>query len=411
MLPRTFEVPIAGFYMKEPAYIPDTITAENVGNYVLVLYNADSAASTDLKDYYLGLGNYLGQGRPGMTGAVCLGISGEALGLGVGALANIGANGRASWSAADPSICEAIAQYVSNYVETSSLPIRYVVGLCGLPSGDGIRYSTESSVPYQITSAVATYRGKAIYDGQDPFNVAEYGGPLVAWLDCGSYEATKAFINKEIVTADASGLQGDGITISGNAAGVGGTQWVFDDQSDTNYGSYFTTFPGDLEADGVSSDDITYNPDRPPPYSVIETAVSPAAYGSWGTHSGVLTGEPTTAWPSNGQVTFTGNAGWWVGMSVESFNGMYGETMGDPSKVFAATAFGSGSNGIAEYANTPVCFVGSTAEPYLAGVEGAAYFDRWVKGWSTLEAAWAGRNDSAAGICHLLVVTDICLDP
>jgi len=93
-------------------------------------------------------------------------------------------------------------------------------------------------------------------------------------------------------------------------------------------------------------------------------------------------------------------------MSVESFNGMYGETMGDPTEVFASNAFG-GTN----YSNTPICFVGSTAEPGLGGCEGAAYFDRWARGWSTLESAWAGRNDTAPGICRFMVVTDICIEP
>ena len=65
--------------------------------------------------------------------------------------------------------------------------------------------------------------------GTDRFSIAECGAPLVAWLDSGSYEATTAYINKEIVAADSDGLTSDGITISGSDANVGGSRWILDD--------------------------------------------------------------------------------------------------------------------------------------------------------------------------------------
>jgi len=106
-------------------------------------------------------------------------------------------------------------------------------------------------------------------------------------------------------------------------------------------------------------------------------------------------------------VTFTGNAGWWIGMSAESFNGIYGGNHGDPTEFFARTAFGSGSNDIPDYANTPLCWVGYTSEPVGNGpVEDSDYFERWARGWSTLEAAWAGGINQ-----RFLVVSDVCLEP
>jgi hypothetical protein len=104
-------------------------------------------------------------------------------------------------------------------------------------------------------------------------------------------------------------------------------------------------------------------------------------------------------------------AGWWIGTSVESFNGIYGGWMADPMSIFSATAFGSGSNGIADYANTPICWVGNTAEEGF--VVSPAYFDRWALGWSSLEAAWAGSPGISNGMDHApnyLVVSDICLE-
>jgi hypothetical protein len=73
-------------------------------------------------------------------------------------------------------------------------------------------------------------------------------------------------------------------------------------------------------------------------------------------------------------------------MSIESYNGMYGSIHGDPTEFFASNAFG-GTN----YANTPVCFVAHTAEPYVSGVSTAHYADRWARGWTASEAAWIGR--------------------
>ena len=80
--------------------------------------------------------------------------------------------------------------------------------------------------------------------------------------------------------------------------------------------------------------------------------------------------------------------------------------MADPTTVFSATAFGGGTDGIADYANTPICWIGTTAEPDLGGNGNSAYLDRWARGWSTLESAWAGRDNNS-----FLAVTDICLEP
>ncbi len=136
----------------------------------------------------------------------------------------------------DQALYESIAQYVVTAVQYDwdhSIPIRYVVGLYGLPFsdsrkhlGDGTGPADHPSVPAMI-NAMSTAGGLAgaYAAGQaaDRFTVAEYGGPLVAWLDMGSYDATIAYIDKEKAAACAGGLLADGVTISGAAAGVGGS--------------------------------------------------------------------------------------------------------------------------------------------------------------------------------------------
>jgi hypothetical protein len=408
---------------------------------VLVLYNADSYGaadgcdSTDLMSYYK-------NNRPGMANATYLGISAAALdaiyhNLSVngitsipdnepdydGTIANQDPQKSMRISAANWRVCLDIGQYVASWIENNCPTIRYVVGLAGLPSRSDDYWCSDDayggfSVSYSIyQNCLATTHGTGYAGGTDRFSVAEYGAPLVAWLDCGTYAATRAYINKEISTANAGGLQSDGITISGNAAGVGGSTWVLDDahhdyQTDlyqdylVGPGSRFD-FSDALYADQVngtitvSADDYTIHwPNSQP---AITNVANPTAYTSWGVHSGTL----TSNWPDNGQVTFTGNAGWWIGTSVESYNGVYGDDMGDPTKVFAAMAFG-GTN----YSNTPICWVGSTAEPGGKWSGNSAYFDRWAKGSSPLEAAWSSITYApGSSTAYILAVTDVFLQP
>jgi hypothetical protein len=94
----------------------------------------------------------------------------------------------------------------------------------------------------------------------------------------------------------------------------------------------------------------------------------------------------SNGWGSDGSVTFGENSGWWLGMSIESFNGVYGSGQGDMREFFSATGFGGES-----YSNTPVGFVGHTNEPYLGGVSSYYYAALWARGWTAAEAAWAGR--------------------
>ena len=176
------------------SYVPDPITSANVANYVLVLYNADSTAASDLKDYYGGFGAYLGQGRPGMHNATYLPISAailEAAGynlqlpIGVTTLPDTGgSSGALSTSYASQAICSAIEGYVESYIETHS-QIRYVLGLCGLPSRVGASVDNGgASVLYTIYNDVVTYTEGAgpqypQYSGQRPVQ------PLRVWRAVG----------------------------------------------------------------------------------------------------------------------------------------------------------------------------------------------------------------------------------
>jgi hypothetical protein len=377
-------------------------------------------------------------------------------------------------SAADPGICAAIASYVANWVENSGLPIRYIVGLCGLPSRDNSGYECEAegtsvsdlinndifkaSEADGVTGDSYSWAGALALDGVPVggrFTTAQYGAPLVAWLDCGTYQATYAYITKEILVADNGGLCADGITISASAANLGGSTWQIDDvhhaagyDSCDGYGEVYSNLPGILESDGVSASDINYDANDnsiqyPATQPDITSATDPTAYCSWGVHSGNLRSSnfswwdipgsndpggsnPNDAWPvtyTNGtttyepaQVTFTFtnrlNVGWWAGTTNESFNGCYGFYMGNPEEFFAPSAFGGttaavtvGAGPEQYYTNTPICFVGSTEEP-SSGVVNAQYFSAWAKGWTSVEAAWYGYSTAGSG-GPIVAVTDL----
>ena len=427
--PQTIEIRLTGASIEDTYYVPDTIngtdTSENnVGNYVLVLYNADSTggdinnviSSTALMQYYR---TY----RLGMANATYLGISAaelEAAGYNIGGITSL--PDTVGSSAANDSICQAIAGYVANWVKTQeqsnpSLAFRYIVGLCGLPSRDSDQVvypppNPPNSVPGYIYRAFSGGSTNLPYSGaEDRFSVAEYGAPLIAWLDCGSYAATVAFIMKEravALNADGTprGLEPDGITISGSQANVAGSEYYFDDVG--QFSGSLAGFPIAVENAGISSSDVDYQQlqhigIQPNP------AVDPVAYFSEGTHGGLDGGytDPTSDWANDGQINFTGKAGWWIGLSWESFNGIYPPSgyawMANPATVFSATAFG-GTN----YSNTPVCWTGNTGEPGSPEFD-ADYVNRWARGWSSLEAAWAGCPLGCSAD-YLLVVTDVCLN-
>jgi len=69
---------------------------------------------------------------------------------------------------------------------------------------------------------------------------------------------------------------------------------------------------------------------------------------------------------------------------------------GDPEEFFGSGAFGGDA-----YENTPIGFVGHTAEPGLGGVNTKLYAGRWARGWNFIEAAWCSRQTH-----HMLVLGD-----
>lgn len=342
-------------------YIADEFDA---AKHLLVVYNADSADSESLKNHYLA-------NRPGVSAANVLGLSGlpDATGTTAGNVSSLILDPIYTWLVANE----------------AAKPIRYIVVMRGVPSRQGDNGSVGYML-YDLLDSRGHRSGDGYKGGESRFIRAQYQGAtaLASWIDMGSYAASRAYIDKLKTTSDAGGLQADGVTISGNAAGVGGDRWILDDKRTVPTYTLLPQFTDDqsgLQAEGIDAGEITYQPS--PTGDLIAAASDVTFFGNWGIHSDVL----ANGWGNDGSVSFTGNSGWFALMTIESYNGIYGSSHGDPAEFFAAAAFG-GSN----YSNTPVCFVGHTAEPYVAGVSSQHYARRWARGWTAAEAAWAGRN-------------------
>ena len=94
-------------------------------------------------------------------------------------------------------------------------------------------------------------------------------------------------------------------------------------------------------------------------------------------------------YPVDGAVVFTGQSGWYLVETVESFNGQRCEPeQGTFLEWFSSNAFG-GTN----YSNTPIGAVTHVEEPQLGGVSDAgSYFGLWVQNRNFAHCAWNSRS-------------------
>jgi hypothetical protein len=115
----------------------------------------------------------------------------------------------------------------------------------------------------------------------------------------------------------------------------------------------------------------------------LTNVVDVAGYISWGFHTTLEVWTPE-------KVKWTGNSGWWLIETLESYNGQrsYAGLDGLFLRWFSSSAFG-GTN----YSNTPVGAVTHVDEPGLAGVnDSAEYFGLWVNGKNFAICAWYSRE-------------------
>lgn len=120
---------------------------------------------------------------------------------------------------------------------------------------------------------------------------------------------------------------------------------------------------------------------------------NPAAVVNWGVYSGNTTGVHTNwtaGWPTNGVLTFQGDAGWYVLQSFESWNANFGPQRSWQSKYtywFRANAFGGSA-----YSRTPVGAMSHVAEPYLPSHNTATWATLWHLGKPLGIVTWIAKD-------------------
>jgi hypothetical protein len=200
--------------------------------------------------------------------------------------------------------------------------------------------------------------------------------PFVTHLNMGDTNACKAYINK---LRDIGGTYSPGkLIISAASGSYGNTNYYFDDAQRI----YQTSTPGASASNavrqaGTPPSAVTYVADN----QHITGGSNVAGYFTWGKN-----GDQGAFYYTN--VHFSGNSGWYVIHTIESFNGQrYQTDQGEFLQWFSAIAFGGSG-----YVNTPVGAVTHTDEPSGAWNNAAQYFGLWAAGKSFAICAWASRE-------------------
>ena len=289
--------------------------------------------------------------------------------------------------------------YMSNYTTSFSGPInnwlannptkrpQYVILFQDLPSR---LYSddnwVETSVQYDMHIGSNTlFQTNDYIATWNPFvtsiNMNETGGTN----DC------IAYINKlDIIGSNNPPGQ---IILSASMGGYGSATWYFDDTNPEYLGTL--GYLGMLGVLGVKPNasviytNVTTSPAIGTLAGHVTNGINVAGFFSWGLHG--YWGDTNGGYATNGTIQFTGNSGWYVIETGESFNGQRITGQGNFLSWYASNAFG-GTN----YSNTPVGAVSEVDEPTEAGLANSQiYFGLWASGKSFAVSAWNAARTPA----------------
>jgi alpha-tubulin suppressor-like RCC1 family protein len=175
--------------------------------------------------------------------------------------------------------------------------------------------------------------------------------------------------------------------ISARAAGYGNTNWYFDDVAPEVTGDFFQSAAIAVTNISLTASVIYTNGPFDSPAHHITNASNVAAFASWGVHGYFLDNQgnwTNGGYATNGYIQFTGQSGWYIIETAESFNGERGTSQGNFLEWFAINAFGG-----ANHSNTPVGAVSNVEEPGGAGLNNpAVYFGDWAAGRIFSYCAW-----------------------
>jgi alpha-tubulin suppressor-like RCC1 family protein len=253
----------------------------------------------------------------------------------------------------------------------------YVILFQDIPSRVNLASPTPS-VQYELHTALPTW---------SPFITAINMNGMGGTNDCIAYINKLAYIGSNFCPGQV--MLNASLVNNGNTNRYGNTNYYFDD-TESGYGGWpigMAAQQAVIQA-GVVSNSIVYansNPDCGSLACHITAATNVAGYLCWGEHSSLGEGYAT-----NGTVQFSGNSGWFLMETIESYNGQRNGAgfQGCFLDWFASNAFG-GTN----YSNTPVGAPSNVDEPGLPGTNyGGIYFGLWANEKNAGICAWNARN-------------------
>lgn len=364
----------------------------NVPNDLLLVYNTNSADSATVLNYYLAH-------RPGVSGANVLGIgfAGFFITNYPGSIDAIAVTNITDYETASPSdftnqiLNPALDWLAANPTKRP----QFVILMLDVPTRVYYTATNSANFPFYTYSSLIPSVSVLLRTSVTGWQ------PFITSINMGGTNECIGYINKLLYfgTNNYSPIY---LSISASANGYGNTNWYFDDTVYTGhgYGPFGIYGAQVLIQDGVYSNSVIYTnviPDNTNYSSHIVGGTNVAGYFCWGSHSSL-----GVQFPLGNLMPWSGNSGWWIIETVESFNGeRYRANQSDYVTWSYSNSFGG-----ANYSNTPVGMVSYTDEPELAGVsDPTIYFPYWRNGKCFAICAWAS-NWSNNRTIHFQTVGD-----
>lgn len=337
----------------------------NAKNNLLVVYNESWTESVAAKDYYLSR-------RPEFSDANVLGISFPVSPKcgGLRCLAEV--LEFVPYTDIQTRVIAPIVMWLRNNPDKN---VQYIVLMRGLPSRptDATRREAGGrSVQAAIRAAVTTELSKEVF---------------VTSLDTGSIEATRRYIDK--LKSVYANMPNKSSLISARGTAKAGTTYYFSDSyigvPPNPFKIVAQDFESALKAANPSADIVTKENTLP----VLSFASNVSGFFIHGIYGYNNNGK----YAVDGTIRFTGNSGWYLIETGESYNGQWvGGTDTEPNenvqgnfiKWFSSNAFG-GTN----YSNTPAAATTHVVEPGFRGANPLLYIC-WDSGKPFAYCAWKG---------------------
>ena len=336
----------------------------DVSKDMLLIYNSASSNSVWVKDYYLAH-------RPKVGSANVLGISYSK------------SNAPTYYETIMPSdLTNNIFVPVQSWLTANPTKRpQYVILFLDVPSR-----CNDTNFPVHTVSGEhpsVSFQFQSIATGWQPF---------VTHINMEGMNDCKAYIEK-------LASFGTNLVISASATNYGNTNYIVDSVRSgtcciggdyTGSGATVSDATNGLYLAGVAASAIIYTNGLeacsncgPNILPHITSAVNVAGYISWGAHSSL-----GSHYATNGTPQWSGNSGWWIIQTIESYNGTTFVTdQGNFLQWFSTSAFG-GTN----YSNTPVGAVSHVDEPGVGSVNNSAtYFGLWARKKNFAICAWNSR--------------------